>query len=386
MKKILHVTPIYWDNWAYQENILAEYQARCGYDIYVIAPAISLAKYRNDLSGIENEYILNGVNVTRLKLKWNIINRFYWFEGLFEKIKEIKPDIIMLHGLQMLPIFILRKYKISNPNCDIYADVHSDERISAKNLISKIVLHKIFWRFIIMLNISIFNTIYFVRPSVKDFIKKYYKIPECKLQSLLMGSEYPPKSYEEREKLRLSIREKYSIPNDAILLCTGGKLDLDKNISLLIRTVSDINDSRIQLVVFGEVLPSYKEIFNNLLINSRNTNFIGWLDAKNIYDLFCASDYAIFLGGHSVLWEQAIGFGVPCIFQYSKDREYLDLNGNVLFLFNNSFLELKQLLLLFRYNPELVKKMAITALTEGPKKFSYEKIIDKLLNNWGLIK
>ena len=65
----------------------------------------------------------------------------------------------------------------------------------------------------------------------------------------------------------------------------------------------------------------------------RTTNNIvlaGWQDADAIYNIFLASDLAVFPGTHSVLWEQAASCGLPIVAQHWGGMEHININGNAM--------------------------------------------------------
>ena len=382
--KIVHLTPIYWDNWGYQENYIARYQAKFGHKVFVIAPATSLSPYRNDLNGQRTEYDIDGVHVIRLKLKINIINRFYWFDGLLGTLKQLNPGIIMIHGLAMVPILEILKYKKSNPNCLIYADFHSDYQNSGKNILSSIFLHKIIWRYFVNKAIPSIEKIYYTRPSVKKFIQDMYGIKDELLDELLFGSDLINYSLEARHDIRKKIRGGLNIPEDSFVICTGGKFDKAKNLKVLTDGISKLKKLEIHLIIFGSVESSFKNSFNELIKKIKNVHNLGWLNETEISECYISSDIAVFLGNHSVLWEKAICYGIPTIFSYQHDREYLDLNGNCLFVFGNIDIEVAQNIKMLVTNPQIISNMRKVAIENGATIFSYENIVGKLNESWGI--
>jgi 1,2-diacylglycerol 3-alpha-glucosyltransferase len=383
-KHIIHITPVYWDNWGYQENYISEYQANTNNKITIITPATSLSSYRRDLNGKTTEYFIKNVRVIRLKLKWKILNRFYWYDNLYKILIQESPDIIMIHGLAMIPVLEIIKFKKKNPNCTIYADFHSDYLISGTNFLSIKILHSIIWRYFVKLTIPYIEKIYYTRPSVKKFITDLYKINENILEELLMGSDSKSCTLLERESIKNVVREKLKIPLDSFVICTGGKINSERKLDIIINSLANFKNQQIHLIIFGKIDDEYLKTFQSMICDKKNIHFIGWLQSSEIYDYYFASNIAIFLGNHSVLWEQAIGCGTPTIFGYKEDREYLDTGENCIFLFKNNELELIQYLKLLINNPELILKMRKNAIEKGELKFSYENIVSNLNKSWGL--
>jgi glycosyltransferase involved in cell wall biosynthesis len=59
----------------------------------------------------------------------------------------------------------------------------------------------------------------------------------------------------------------------------------------------------------------------------RNIIYVGWVKPGEIYQYYMASDVAVYPGGQSVLWQQAIACGLPLICKYWYGCEYLDLGA-----------------------------------------------------------
>ena len=88
------------------------------------------------------------------------------------------------------------------------------------------------------------------------------------------------------------------------------------------------NLNGVKLIVFGNVLDDVKEEFNEILQDSNNIDFIGWLKGDEVYDYFFAGDLVCFPGQHSVLWEQACASKTPCLFEKWEGMEHVNNGGN----------------------------------------------------------
>ena len=121
--KILHlaISCFYVEGYNYQENILPRINKEHGHDVLIIASRetfINNSKHGYAKSGtFTNE---DGIQVVRLKYKYwlpKFINRkLRIYSGLYKKLNEFKPDIIMFHGMAAIDLLTVRKYIIKNPN------------------------------------------------------------------------------------------------------------------------------------------------------------------------------------------------------------------------------------------------------------------------------
>jgi len=380
--KIVHLAATYWDNWGYQENILASSQSHLGHQVTVIAPAVSISNYSTNVTLSPGCYDINGIRVIRLDFVFNIFNKFYIFKGLLDCLSKEKPDIIMVHGLQMLPILQIIKYKTISTNCQLYADFHSDFSNSAVNYLSKTFLHKVFWKLVILKSLTHINKIYYTRPSVKVFVQDLYSIPEKKLSYLPFGADIKDLDTQERNKIRIKVFKDLNIPNNHFLICSGGKIDKLKKIDVLLRSIQLLNNAKIHLLLFGTFDVSYKQTIDSIIDKTPNLHYVGWKEVREINQYFIASDLAIFTGLHSTLWEQAIGCGTPTVFNFQKDRDYLNVGGNTKFIYSDDPNELKETITDILINGKLLKKMKNVALCNGRLKFSYKTITKQLTESW----
>jgi len=117
------------------------------------------------------------------------------------------------------------------------------------------------------------------------------------------------------------------------------------------------------------------------LSKSKNIRAIGWIDATKVYDYFLAADLAIFPGTHSVLWEQAVGTGCPCVFRRWKGIEHIDVGGNCVFLERGDQEEIEQLILKIRDHPSLLVDMKAVAVERGIREFSYSDIARRAIES-----
>lgn len=366
MIKIVHISPIFWDNWTYQENFITKIQSNLGYDVNVISSKKNITKYSIN-QDFSNEYYIDKLKVHRLDFVFNFFNKFYIYKNLYKLLSEIDPDIIMLHGLQSLINFQIIKYLRKNKRCKFYADIHSDYDISATNFISKIVLHKLFWNLIIVFAQKYLTEIYYTRPSVKEFIQSLYNIPEYKLKPLYLGTDYFFITNNDYVENKINFRNKYNISKDDIVLCTGGKITDKNNITPLINYVKI--KKNIKLLIFGnldnEILTEYNEYIT----------YVGWLSFTEIHQCLISCDLIFFLGNHSVLWEQAVALNCKIILNYRKNREYLNFNTNILFLYTYEQCELNNII-----NNNLIHKNKLIDVNKNI--FNFNNIVNDLNKRW----
>ena len=106
---------------------------------------------------------------------------------------------------------------------------------------------------------------------------------------------------------------------------------------------------------------------------------IGWIEPSKLYDYLFASDLAFFPGTHSVLWEQAVGVGLPCVFKRWKGIHHVDVGGNCIFIENGIEDEIREVLLKIYNNKTIYNNLKDIAIEKGIPEFSYFKIAQKAI-------
>ena len=99
----------------------------------------------------------------------------------------------------------------------------------------------------------------------------------------------------------------------------------------MIEAAARLRESNVFLIVFGSMTEDIRESCTPLFKD--NVKYIGWIDSKDVYPYFLASDLAVFPGTQSVLWEQSVACGVPGIFKdWNGGFSHVDCGGNARFI------------------------------------------------------
>ena len=364
----------YNEGWGYQENLLTKYQKLNGNDVTVITSRlvnnknddgyhlIEACEYTNDL----------GIKVIRLDYPLNIwpIRTLRVFKNLYETIEKENPDFIFIHNGQFLDSLKVCKYLKNHPNCKASCDNHADETNSAKSFFPKL-LHYTIWKYCMNQLNKYVNKFYGVLPIRCDFLKKYYNLPNDKVDLLVMGVD--DELIDKANTDSIDFKKKYNITSDKLNIITGGKIDHYKTETLnLMETVKD--NKNIRLLIFGSIGDEIKERFDELL--SDNMTYLNWLSQEETYAALKACDVAIFPGRHSVIWEQCVGLGVPIVVRKWPGTTHVDIGDNCIFLENGSKEELIEIINKLE-NKDTLNKMISAANSDNRYQFSYKSIAEK---------
>lgn len=382
--KIVHIAPRapYNDYWGYQDNLLPKYQKKLGHDVTMIITN-TMHKDGKIVETDCSDYVLNdGVRVIRLKVK-QYCNAALTNQNsklpVYEYLKKIKPDFVFYHSLHGTTIFDVIKYKKKiNPKCVIVQDNHVDYNNCNDPGGLKGSICREYQRFINRIAGKYISKVYGVTPWRKTFAEDYYQIPKSKTDVLIMGADDEYLDLEHREEQRKKVRAQYKFADEDYVIVTGGRIDKEKNIDSLIRVCGRLKGQNVKLLVFGSVSPVFKDKFDEVLSETTNVTYIGWIDANKVYPYFFAADLVVFPGGHSVMWEQACASKTPCLFNYWDGMEHLDNGGNCVCASLKTEGEIEEEVRSL-INTEKYRKMQGEAMSEKTDAYRYSNIAKKSL-------
>jgi 1,2-diacylglycerol 3-alpha-glucosyltransferase len=380
--KILHccLANFYTDGYGYQENIIPKHHKAAGYNVKIIA---STETYINNryLGYTEPTSYINedDINVTRLPyVKWlpkKIVKKLRIYSKLEKEISEFKPDVIFLHDCQFLSIWEITAYVEKN-NCRVYVDSHTDFINSAKNILSKYLLHKIIYKWCAKKIEPYVTTFFGTLPIRNTFLSEVYGIDSSKIKLLEFGFDNLELPLDLFSEIRENKRNEIVLSNNDTLILAGGKFDGRKNYLELIKAFKLLNNVSCYLVLFGKPNKSLVNEFYSEIKHS-NIKYLGWLSPIEISKYIIASDLMVFPGTHSVIWEQAVGAGIPCIFKKWDGIEHINLGGNCILLNNGNEAEILTALKKVTKNKTVLIEMKKAALSKQRYRFLYSEIAKK---------
>lgn len=378
--RVLHccLAAFYIDEYGYQENILPRMHREQGHDVAIVASTetyvdkttlgyVAPRAYRTE----------DGIPIERLSyVQWiphRLATKLRLYRGLYRAVADFRPDVIFLHDCQFLGIHQVARYAKAYPDVRIYVDGHTDEMNSARTWLSKNVLHRVVYRYCAQLIAPYVRKFYGVLPIRVEFFKRMYGTPADKTELLVLGAEDGKIDWATADDRRRSLRARFGFSDGTFVLVTGGKIDRRKRIDALMHAVAELDRSDVQLMVFGEPDVEMTAVVDEMS-RSPHIHRVGWLSADETYDYLLAADMGVFPGTHSVLWEQAVGTGLPCLFRRWPGMEHLDVGGNCEFVESGDEQELTSMIASLADNRSRVSAMKEVALERGVPEFSYSRI------------
>ena len=382
----------YKEGFGYQENILPAKHMAMGYNVHIITynkggdasykggePPVT---YTNN-NGIPVHILAN--NTSCLSRIPGIVGWIDSTIGLETLLEEIRPDIIFVHGICKHDNLHFVRYKDKYPKTCIYADNHSDYYNSPVNTLQEKYNRYILGRYIGKYIGAAAEKVWGVTPWRVEYLKDVYGIPAEKVGLLVMGGDEKAIKWENRNTIRLTIRQRLNIPEDTFLIISGGKIDKAKNTHHLVEAVRQLSTKHnIHLLLFGKPekdMETYIAGIKDACIHN-----IGWITPNEANDYFLASDLACFPGTHSVLWEQACACGTPAVFKdWDGGFAHVDIGGNCILLKDTGVSGITQCLESLLTDKTLYEKMRHIAATKGRHTFSYSTIAEKAIGLTSLL-
>jgi glycosyltransferase involved in cell wall biosynthesis len=314
--KILHITGYFNEKVAYQENMLTQGQTELGHSVYVLTSnlLIEIPSNKNNRVVKTGTYDYNGITIVRTPHTIEIKkNSLVYFQKVLKNLIKIKPDYIFVHDKGTY-IFSVLFYKIFfNRNMLLRMDFHSDFTNSMNSKFGK-YYHFIF-KIIFKLFGFAFDRYYYIAPEMGHFINKVYGLPESKCELLRL----PGNANHVANLTKQDCRNIWKFDSNTIYFLHSGKLPEGKKTIELIKSINNLD---VKLVICGSIAGEKKQILENLIKESSNVEYKGWVNPNELRELIKASDAIIQPGTNSNTFVEAVCIGTPLILAnspYSRD-------------------------------------------------------------------
>lgn len=376
--KIVHIclAAVYIEGFGYQENILPQCHRAMGFEVTVLTSDTVFdrnytQKTREDKDYI-NQYGIHVITLSRSK-RYGYYSKFRDYANLYNELQKEKPSIIFVHGGQFVALKDVIDYCKSNSHVRLYIDQHGDYYNMRLDRWQDRFVQYWIYGFWMRKAIPYVDKFWGVTPWRCQYLNEVYGIPKEKIGLLVMGGDDTCIHYDEKKQIRTHIRKILSLRESDFVLITGGKIDRNKNIHVLMRAVAELNRNNLKLIVFGQPDKEMQSLIKELSKDMHIIN-IGWLDSTKVYDYFLASDLVVFPGTHSVLWEQACACGIPGIFKDWVGMRHVDVGGNAIFINGDDKNEIKNVVSKILDSPKMYKTMREVAEKKAIPYFSYKEI------------
>ncbi len=331
--RILHIclSCFYIDNFSYQENELVRQGVKDGHLVEVIASTETfgengLLRYTEPGRYLGND----GAMVERLPylslLPHFVAKKLRMHSGVYDRIASFQPDVIMFHGASGWEIRTAARYVRNNPNVKLYLDSHEDAVNSARNWVSKWILHYCYYRPILRSSLDMITKVLAVSISCIDFLRDFYGIPLDKIEFYPLGGSIPDD--DNYVAVRNSLRAELGLNDRQVLIIQSGKIDKSKKLVEALEAFSKVTDVNLRFFVVGLIQSDVDKCVAVLAAKDPRVRLLGWKAVDELRALLCAADVYCQPGPQSATMQMSVSCRCAIILDdIPSHRPYLQNNG-----------------------------------------------------------
>lgn len=394
---IVHVMNWYLPGMGYQENFLPSEQKKLGHDVEVVTsnllpPYPGLGRHVGRLPPSESfptgTSVDNEVPIHRLK--GIQLRRFVFLRGLGNKIGELDPDVIQLHGCHQIPtlqtLLLSRRIEAS-----IFIDDHSYEVPPTASLWrawarSAVLRDLCFFGIRVLYRITDDRISGFmpVTPLARDLLRSRFGIGKEKIHLVPLGAN--TRLFKASERDRTAGREILGGRRGATILISTGKFDETKELDVLLRAlhIAIGQGFDLQLFLIGDGSPRYMDMLRNTVAElglSDKVEFRDFAENKDLPKLYNAADIGCWPGNPTITAIEAAAVGLPVIVPEDDDAYRILLEREAAISFERGDpLSLAQALARLVRDSELRRRISANARQLVETEMSWEKLAQKTID------
>ena len=380
--KILHIDETFHPKFGYQSTMLAKFQRKQGHDVYVIAPEAkyidrvyySFGEYGDNLSEedklYENE---TKVKIIRVSAKGFILGRLnYNMKELYCKIKEINPDVILVHCIETLTAIRIIFKDLDYP---ILFDSHM-LKMASKNRFAPI--YELIYRNTCTRIIKRRGSVV-IKTQDDDYVEKSLGIPHSQTRFISFGTDTSVFTPSKPQK-DLFISE-YGLDKNSFIIISSGKMSEAKGGLFFAKAIIKKFHTKKEIVfiIIADFSGDYEQEVKRILDQSENR--IIYFPVQKYYDLakfYQVSDAIIFPKQCSMSFYDAQSCG--CISISEKVNVNIERNshGNGFCFLSDNSSSLRETIEMAATMPDTkLREMQSNAEEFVKNNYNYEKISEE---------
>lgn len=309
--KVAHLclSCFYIDGMAYQENDLVREHVRSGHQVAVIASTETMDP-QTGLKYVEASTYdgRDGARVTRLPYRrWlphKLMRKLRMHPGVYQQLRAFRPDTILFHGTCGWELRAAARYVRDNPAVLLYVDSHEDKYNSARDPVSRELLHKRFYGPVLRSALPHIQRVLAFSTEAMDFVETTYGVPRDMLEFFPIGNH--PIADEEYDARRRATRDKLGLADDQIAIVQSGKQQRRKKLIEALDAFAEVDDPRLRLFIAGSLQEDIREAAEQRIAADERVRFLGWQDREMLTDLLCAADVYLQPGTTSATMQHSL--------------------------------------------------------------------------------
>jgi 1,2-diacylglycerol 3-alpha-glucosyltransferase len=379
--KIVHVclSCFYIDGFGYQENELVQQHVKAGHKVTVIA---STETYNIDrcLTYVQPSIYMGGDGAQVIRLRYRkllpvaIMKKLRMHPGVRDLLNQIRPDAILFHGLCGWELHAVAQYKHENPNVRLYVDSHEDHNNSARTFVSKNVLHRMYYAWIIRRCIPDIDKILCISLDTIEFVKETYGLPELMLEFYPLGGiVFDDNEYQQRHDRGRRVIE---IEETSVMLLQTGKMGRRKKILESLDAFTKTKGTNLCFVLVGSFEQDILAEAMTKIAGDRRIHYLKWKSTEQLKDLLCAADVYVQPGTQSATMQMSLGARCPVVLaDVLSHQPFVQENGWLI----RNISDLPTIFSQIRDHPERLKQMSLKSLAIAKNLLDYRLLANRVL-------
>ena len=276
--RIVSINVHYQDGLGYQDYYLGKSWKEMGHEIHFISSDVHFdyPDYDNTVKHIiGDKYIgtgnfLNDYNVPVHRLKGTLrkYTGLVWLKGFEKKLLELKPQLIVSHGIfswqSVRLLFIYKKL-----NCPIIFDDHTTLNLVRKGKLSG-VFFLVFRTLFAKRFMKVAHKLVGISETCIDVMRDNFGLFGKKVEMIPLGTDIT--IFKKDILLRNSYRNELAISNDELVIVYTGKMYEDKKVHLIFEALNDgsVSNEKIVILLVGDVAETYRAKLDDAVNKSKN--------------------------------------------------------------------------------------------------------------------
>jgi glycosyltransferase involved in cell wall biosynthesis len=389
--RIVHINVHYQDGLGYQDYYLGKEMQKMGHDVHFITSDrhFDFPNYEKTVQHIigpkyqgvgifMNEY---GVPIHRLPIiEWlkQATSRI-WLKGFKQKLFELKPDLIIVHGIFSFQAVRLA-YWTKHFNCPIVYDDHTTINLIRTDTFSNFIFF--IFRLLFAEKITRSATkLVGISATCIDVMRDSFGIEGEKVEMIPLGTD--TNLFKQDALLRKNYRtQTLNIQDDdTIVVLYTGKIYEDKSVHLIMEALNDNNvnaGKKILIQIVGDIADSYRDTLDNSIKNSiYPVVYQKAVPIKDLIAIYNAADIAVWPNHLTNSTIDASACGCPIICSTYMPERVTYNNG--LLVDGGSLESLKTALKTLISDKTLRENMGQNGIEYVEKELSWKAIAEKFI-------
>jgi hypothetical protein len=223
--------------------------------------------------------------------------------NVFGILEQFQPDSILFHGTCGWELITVARYIKRNRQVTLYVDSHEDWNNSARTVMSRELLHKVYYRSIIKRSLPAISKILCCSTEAMDFVHDVYGVSHEHLEFFPLGGKPIPD--DEYHLRRSRARDQYRIRPHEIVIVQSGKQTKRKKLIDSLRAIAAL-DFEFRFLVVGVLHDDIREEAESLIRKTDRVSFLGWKSPLELTDILCAADVYLQPGTQSATMQHSL--------------------------------------------------------------------------------